>query len=155
MKRVFLAAYLLVVGAGGAAASYVPGTDPVVQDNTADTVAGIGTPGASPYAGSGSASVIAVLKGVFSKLAGTLTTNDTNSAAFVGAVSITPGTPVTAARSLAYLCTGAGTVTLTYADTSTQTVTLPAATYPFATIPSAVTNVTLGTASGCTFWNMQ
>lgn len=89
MKRVFLAAYLLIAGAGGAAASYIPGTDPVVQDNTADTVAGIGAPADSAWSGSGSGTMIAILKAIIAAMSNTGTPTAS------GVTSVTAGSAST------------------------------------------------------------
>ena len=68
MKRFLLAACLLIAGAERAAASYIPGTDPTVQDNTANTAAGIGAPADSAWSGSGSGTVVAILKAIIATL---------------------------------------------------------------------------------------
>lgn len=81
-----------------------------------------------------------------------LPVTDSASAAFQGVIAITPGTPVTAARSLGFVCSTGGTVTLTLADTSTITLTLTQST-SLQTLPLAVVNVALGSAAG-QFWNM-
>ncbi len=79
---------------------------------------------------------------------------DINSAAFQGVVAITPGTATTALRSLGFIVTTAGNVTLTLADAST--ITLPLAASPqFQTLPFAVTNVALGSGTAGTFWNLK
>ena len=80
--------------------------------------------------------------------------SDSNSAAFQGVAQITPGTPVTAARALGYLCTGVGNVTLTLADGSTITIPLVAST-ALQILPFAVTNVALGSGTAGTFWNLK
>lgn len=82
-----------------------------------------------------------------------LVTADANDAAFQGVISITPSTPVVAARSLGYVCTTSGNVTLTLADGSAITLALTAST-SFQTLPFAVTDVTLAGAAG-TFWNLK
>ena len=51
---------------------------------------------------------------------------DANSAAFQGVITITPGLPTTPQRSLGFVCTTAGPVTLTLADGSTVTLSLAA-----------------------------
>lgn len=81
-------------------------------------------------------------------------TLDSNNAAFQGVIAITPGTPVTATRSLGFLCTVAGNVTLTLADTSTITVGLVTST-TLQTLPFAVTNVALGTGTAGSFWGLK
>lgn len=79
---------------------------------------------------------------------------DINSAAFQGVVAITPGTATTALRSLGFIVTTAGNVTLTLADSSTITLAL-AASPQFQTLPFAVTNVALGSGTAGTFWNLK
>lgn len=110
-------------------------------------------PGSSPPIVASSNTALTTMAGAVS--GGLFKVTDTNNATYAGVVSITPGTAVAAQRSLAYVCTGQGTVTLTYADASTMTVTLPANGYPFSEIAGAFTNVALGSATGCTFWNRK
>lgn len=83
-----------------------------------------------------------------------LTVTDTNSAAFQGVVAITPGTAVAPQRSLGFVISSSGAVTLTLADASTITLTLPAST-AFQTLPFAVTNVALGSGAAGSFWNLK
>jgi hypothetical protein len=80
--------------------------------------------------------------------------SDPNNAAFQGVVPITPGTPVNVGRSIGFVITTGGNVTLTLADGSTITLTLTANT-ALQTLPFAVTNVSLGTGTAGTFWNLQ
>lgn len=89
MRRFFLAAFLLLAGAGGAAASYIPGIDSVVRDNTADTAAGIGAPADSAWSGSGSGTLIAILKAVIALLSNTGTPTAS------GVTSVTSGSAST------------------------------------------------------------
>ena len=67
--------------------SFVPGTDPVVQTNTANTASGVGTPGDTSWTGTGSSSVIGVLKAIFTKLLGVLTVQDTASETSVATIA--------------------------------------------------------------------
>lgn len=78
---------------------------------------------------------------------------DQNGAAYQGVVVITPGTSTPALRSLGYICTAAGNITLTLADAST--ITVPIAVGGFATLPFAVTNVALGSGTAGNFWNLK
>jgi hypothetical protein len=78
---------------------------------------------------------------------------DINGAAFQGVVPISPGIPVLPARSLGFICTTAGNVTLTLADNSSITLAIPAST-SFQSLPFAVTNVVLAGAAGI-FWNLK
>ncbi len=79
---------------------------------------------------------------------------DANSAAFQGVIAITPGTATTAERSLGFICTTSGTVTLTLADGSTITLGLIASS-AFQSLPFAVTNVALGSGTAGTFWGLK
>jgi hypothetical protein len=79
--------------------------------------------------------------------------SDANSAAFQNIVPVTAGTPFGAGRSIGYVCTGQGTVTFTFAGGGTHTQVLSVS--PFdQMLPYAVTNIAVGTATGCSFWNM-
>ncbi len=79
---------------------------------------------------------------------------DGNGAAFTGVVAITPGTPVAAGRSVGFVCTAAGNITLTMADAST--ITLPImASASFQTLPFAATNLVLGSGTAGSFWNLK
>ena len=80
---------------------------------------------------------------------------DTNSAAFMGVVQLTPGssTPATPARGLGFVCTAAGTLTITFANGSTMA--LPIAASPILqTLSFAVTTVALSNGAAGTFWNL-
>ena len=79
--------------------------------------------------------------------------NDTNSAAFSGAVAMTIGTAIAAARSIAVNCTAAGNVSLTLADASTIVVPVVVG---FQTLPFAVTEVNApGTTATATYFNLK
>ena len=80
---------------------------------------------------------------------------DSNSAAFQGVVAITPGTATTALRSLGFIITAAGNVTLTLADNSTLTIPLQTSGGAFQVLPFAVTNVALGSGTAGSFWNLK
>ena len=79
---------------------------------------------------------------------------DSSGGAFQGVVAIMPGTPTTAQRSVGFICTSAGNVTLTLADGSTLTVAV-AASSAFQSLPFAVTNVALGAGTAATFWGLK
>jgi hypothetical protein len=79
---------------------------------------------------------------------------DTNSAAFQGVTAITPGTPVAAARSLGFICTSAGTITLTLADSSVIAFPIVVSA-SLQTVPFAVTNVVLSAGAAGSFWNLK
>ena len=79
---------------------------------------------------------------------------DSNSAAFQGVVALTPGTAYTPLRSLGFVCTGAGNITLTLADGSTITLGIVAST-TLQTLPFAVSQVALGSGTAGTFWNLK
>lgn len=118
---------------------------------------GTGVSRALRYEQSGSGSLAAhsvpEVNGSAVSAANPLPTADAANAAFSGVVAITPGVAVAAARSLGFVITTGGTVTLTLSDASTITLTL-AASPQLQTLPFAVTNVALGTAAG-TFWNLK
>lgn len=104
-----------------------------------------------PAGGSG---ILGYLSGIYKALTGTLTVSDTNSAAFGGAVSVTPGTPFAAGRSIGFVCTTAGNITVTLSDTSTMT--FPIVVSPsLQTLPLAATNITLGSGTAGTFWSLK
>ena len=79
---------------------------------------------------------------------------DTNSAGFQGVVPITPGSATPPQRSLGFVCTSSGPVTLTLADASTLTIGL-AASPAFQSLPFAVMNLTLGAGTAGTFWGLK
>lgn len=79
---------------------------------------------------------------------------DSNSAAFQGVVAVTPGTPTAALRSIGFVITTAGPVTLTLADGSTITLALSASP-SLQTLPFAVTSVALGSGTAGQFWNLK
>ena len=82
------------------------------------------------------------------------TVADSNSAAFLGVITLTPGTATTAGRSIGYICTTAGNITLTLTNGSTITLPIQTAGGQFQTLPFAVTNVSLGSGTTGTFWNL-
>ena len=114
---------------------------------------GSGSAGGSVTAPGTSGSAAQAIQGVTGGVP--LMTADANGAAFGGVVALTPGTAVSAARSLGYLCTGAGNITLTLADGSSLTVLISTANGAFQTLPFAVTQVTLGTGTAASFWNLK
>ncbi len=79
---------------------------------------------------------------------------DANSAAFQGVVGITPGTATSPLRSIGFICTASGQVTLTLADSSTITLGLVASP-AFQSLPFAVSNVALGSGTAGTFWGLK
>jgi hypothetical protein len=79
---------------------------------------------------------------------------DTNSAAFQGAVPITPGTALAAGRAIGFICSASGNITLTIVDGSTITLPITVANQ-FQTFTFAVTNVALGSGTAGTFWNLK
>ncbi len=132
------------------------GNFPATQ-SISGSVAVSNLPATQPVSGSVSVSNLPTTQTVSGTVAvsnfpATQTVADTNSAAFQGVVAITPGTAVAAARSLGFVITTAGTVTLTLANGSTLTIALPVA--GFSTLPFAVTNITLGTGTAGSFWNL-
>ena len=86
---------------------------------------------------------------------GNLLVGDANSAAFQGAVPITPGIPTAALRSIGFIVATQGNVTLTLADGSTLTIPLQTAGGAFQTLPFAVTDVSLGAGTVASFWNLK
>jgi hypothetical protein len=87
-------------------------------------------------------------------ITGNVSVTDTSGAAFQGAATITPGTATTAGRSVAYVCTAAGNITITLPDASTMTFGI-AASPDLQTLPFAVTLLTLGTGTAGTFWTVR
>ena len=80
---------------------------------------------------------------------------DGNSAAWQGAVQLTPGsgTPATPGRGLGFICTAAGTLTLTLANSSTMAFPI-AASANLQTLGFAVTGVALSGGAAGSFWNL-
>lgn len=74
--------------------------------------------------------------------ASTLSTSDVNNTGFIGASTITSGTAFTAGRSIGFICTTSGTITVVFQDTSTLTVNVTADP-SFQTLPFVATNVTV------------
>ena len=107
-------------------------------------------------AGAPSADVLTVqgnVAGAPLPVSGTIT--DSNSAPFMGVVPITPGTPVLPQRSIGFICTASGNVTLTLADASTLTLPISIGGGAFQLLPFAVTNVTLATGTTGLFWGLK
>jgi hypothetical protein len=85
---------------------------------------------------------------------GQVAVNDPNSAAFGGAITVTPGTPFTAGRSIGFVCTTAGNITVTLSDASTMTFPIVVSA-SLQTLPLAATNIALGGGTGGTFWSLK
>ena len=82
-------------------------------------------------------------------------TADANGAAFQGVVALASGgAAVAAARSIGFICTASGTLTLTLADGSSIAVPIVAATN-FQTLPFAVTAMVLSGGAAGSFWNLK
>jgi hypothetical protein len=79
--------------------------------------------------------------------------SDNNSAPFASVVAITPGTAFTAGRSIGYICTTAGNITLTFANSSTITFPIVASA-SLQTLPFSPVNLALGTGTVASFWNL-
>ena len=79
---------------------------------------------------------------------------DPGAAAFGGVVAVTPGVATAAQRSLGFICTSSGSVTLTMADGSVITLGLIASP-AFQSLPFAVTNVALGAGTAGSFWGLK
>jgi len=84
---------------------------------------------------------------------GALSVVDANNAAFQGVVAMTVGTLYAAQRSIGILCTAAGNVQMTLADSSSLTlpVSVGFQTYPFA----VTTIVAAGTTATATYYNLK
>ena len=81
--------------------------------------------------------------------------SDNQSMAYQGVVPLTPGTGGYAPlRSIGFICTAAGPVTLTLADGSTITIGVTVSP-AFQSLPFAVTEVMLGAGTAGTFWNLK
>ncbi len=80
---------------------------------------------------------------------------DAQSAAFQGVASVTPGSTVSPQRSLGYVCTVPGNITITLPDGSTITLPIQTGGGAFQTLPFAVTNLALGSGTAGTFWNLK
>ena len=80
---------------------------------------------------------------------------DTNDSAFGGVVPLTVGTPDTQARrSLGFVCTSSGSLTLLLPDGSSITVPIQGSPY-FQTLPFATFEVSAGTATCANIWNLK
>jgi hypothetical protein len=88
------------------------------------------------YAGTGPSSIIAALKGIFTKLAGTLTVSDANNASFQGVVAMTATQTYAAQRSVGVNCSLAGNIVFTFPDASTLTAPVAVG---WQTLPFAIT----------------
>lgn len=86
--------------------------------------------------------------------AGNLLSSDINNAAYQGSSVIVPGTATTAGRSVAYVCTAAGNITITLPDASTMTFGIVASP-ALQTLPFAATLLALGTGTAGTFWTVR
>ena len=151
-----------------------------IATSDAASAAAVGTTSDNPYTGSGGGTLVALLKGLYAALKGTLTVSgsvsvsnfpvtqavsgnvtvsgtvaDSNSAPFLGVAQLTPGgTAVAAQRSVGFVCTAGGNATFTFPDASTITLAL-APSAQLQTLPFAVTGVALGTGAAGTFWNLK
>ena len=79
---------------------------------------------------------------------------DPGGQAFQGVIAVTPGTVTAAQRSLGFICTSSGSVTLTLQDGSTITLGVIASP-SFQSLPFAVTNIALGSGTAGSFWGLK
>jgi hypothetical protein len=79
--------------------------------------------------------------------------SDPNNAPFANAIAITPGNTFTAGRSIAFVVTVAGNITLTFGSGNTMTFPVVASA-ALQTLPFAATQLTLGTGTSGNFWNL-
>lgn len=161
------------LGAALSAASLpmVPATDASFPSTTVDGgCVTLGAKADAAYAGSGAASVVALLKAIWNELASTLsvswtgspnvtvanaslTVSDSQSAAVSGVVAMTVGSIYAAARSVGVLCTVAGNVSFTFSDASTLVIPVVPG---WQTFPFAVTQVnSAGTTATATYFNLK
>jgi hypothetical protein len=117
--------------------------------NTAQGTAGSGI--TQPTGGGG---ILGWLSGIYRALTGTLAVTDSNSAAFQGSTLITPGAAFTAGRSVGFVCTAAGNITLTLPDGSTMTFGI-SVNPDLQTLSFAATNLALGSGAAGTFWSLK
>jgi hypothetical protein len=83
---------------------------------------------------------------------------DANNAAFHGASVLTPGTPVAlsaAGYSFAWICTTPGLGSITLPDGSVLPYFFFSNSGGLSRDAFTVLNVSIGTAAGCTFWNLK
>ena len=79
---------------------------------------------------------------------------DPNNAPFTAATQMTAGQTYPAARTFGYVCTTAGTVTLTLSGGSTISLGIAVGAV-LQTLPFAVKSYTLGGGAAGTFWNLS
>ncbi|MFM0160684.1 hypothetical protein [Paraburkholderia sediminicola] len=109
-----------------------------------------GTGIAEPTGGSG---LLGWLSGIYRALINTLAVADANTASVPGRIALTVGTPATAGRSFAAICSVAGNVSVTFADTSVGTYPLSVGVNVF---PFQVTEVnSVGTTATATYENWK
>jgi len=77
------------------------------------------------------------------------------SAGYQGAIAITPGIATTPGRAIGFICTAAGSFTLTLADGSTITLPITTTAGAFQVLPFSVSSLALGTGTAGTFWNLK
>ena len=122
-----------------------PGLPLMVPLSTGETLSIIEAADGPSGGGGGSSGNVAVTN--------TVTTSDANSAPFGGEVSLTPGTPIAAGRSLKVVCTSAGVVQVEYPDSSTGLWPVVPGTQ---TLPVAAINIVSGgTTAVASYFNLK
>jgi hypothetical protein len=143
-----LAAIAVSAAAGATAAAQSTGNAALATIASAQGASGTGI--AEPTGGSG---LLGWLSGIYKAIINTLTTADLNTASVPGRIAITVGTPVAAGRSFCAICTAAGNVSVTFADTSVGAYPLAVGVNVF---PFQVTEVnTSGTTATATYENWK
>ncbi|WP_158933010.1 hypothetical protein [Acidisphaera sp. S103] len=166
-------ASLATIAANGATAANQETAIASLATIASNSSSGVGGAGISqPAGGTG---IQGWLSGIFKALTGTLTAtlaagtnaigsvtvtgtppvSDINSAAFAGSTVITPGTAIsTPGRSIAFVCTTSGSITITLPDSSSMTFPIIASA-SLQTLPFNPTLLTLGSGTVGTFWTVR
>jgi hypothetical protein len=136
------------VAAGATAANQATANTSLATIATAQGAGGTGI--TEPTGGSG---LLGWLSGIYKALINTLAVADANTASVPGRIALTVGTAATAGRSFCAICTAAGNVSVTFADTSVGVYPLTVGVNVF---PFQVTEVnTSGTTATATYENWK
>lgn len=143
---------LATIAANGATAANQETAIASLATIAAGTPSGVGGSGISqPAGGTG---IQGWLSGIFKALTGNLNVTDSSGAAYQGSSVITPGTAAAPGRSVGYVCTTAGNITITLPDGSTMTFGISASA-DLQTLPFAVTLLTLNGSTAGSFWTLK
>jgi hypothetical protein len=151
MKRILLAAAALLLSHSAFAASttfpVINGNGGLQQNNAEQNSGGAFSPHSVPE-----------VAGAAVTVQNPMPSADANNAAFHGATVLTPGTPVSvtaAGYSFAWVCTTPGLGSITLPDSSVLPYFFFSNSGGLSRDAFTVLNVSVGAASGCTFWNLH